>query len=181
MQKKTIAMMVVAGCAAMMLTGCGVKQEIHDAKVAELNTAWQEIEGLKGKNADLDSLLNAEKAKLSSTRTDLDAATGRIKKLTAKEAETASALADEKAKVADLSSDLSSAKAKATSAQEAADEAGTELATLQAAYKTLQARWNQFNKNMQTLGQPQSATPGAAVQEGDERSALDLLNEMGEQ
>ena len=49
MPMRRIVMMVMAGCMIGMLTGCGVPKEEHEAKVAELNAAWEEIETLKGK------------------------------------------------------------------------------------------------------------------------------------
>ena len=181
MQMKTIAMMAAVGCAVTILTGCGVPQEEHDAKIGELNTAWQEIESLKGKNTDLESLLNAEKAKLQTTRIELDDAAERIAASKTKQAETASALATEKAKIPELESKLSSEKAATIRAQEAATEAEDALAKLQEDYQKLQGRFDQFEKNMKVLNATQSAgsAPKASSSANPEdATALDLLNQM---
>ena len=61
MPMRRIVMMVMAGCMVGMLTGCGVPQEEHEAKVAELNAAWEEIETLKGKIAELEDSLKTER------------------------------------------------------------------------------------------------------------------------
>ena len=185
MQMKTIAMMAAVGCAVTLLTGCGVPQEEHDAKIAELNTAWQEIESQKGKNTDLESLLNAEKAKLRTTRIELDDAAERIAASQTKQAETATALATEKAKISKLESGLSSAKAATMRAQEAATETEDALAKLQEDYQKLQGRFDQFEKNMRALDGAQSvgAAPKAAPKasgpaKSDSEAAMDLLNQM---
>lgn len=185
MQMKTIAMMAAVGCAVTLLTGCGVPQEEHDAKIAELNTAWQEIESLKGKNTDLDSLLNAEKAKLRTARIELDDAAERITASKTKQAETASALASEKSKVSGLESDVSSAKAATMRAQEAASEVEAELAKLQKEHQKLQGRFDQFEKNMRALDSaqagrsaPKAAPKASGPAKSDAETAMDLLNQM---
>jgi chromosome segregation ATPase len=182
MKMKAIAMMAAVGCAVTMLTGCGVPKEDHEAKIAELNTAWQEIESLKGKNTDLESLLKAEQTKLRTARIELDDAAERISASQTKQAETASALATEKSKALGLESEVSSAKAETMSAQEAASEAEAALAKLQEDYKTLEGRFDQFSKNMQALDGTQSA-PGSAhgSARSDAEAAMDLLNQMSTQ
>jgi chromosome segregation ATPase len=175
-------MMVVVGCAATMLTGCGVPQEEHDAKIAELNTAWQEIESLKGNNTDLEALLEANKAKLRTTRIELDDAAERISVSQTKQNELASEISAEKAKTVELESELSSAKSSAMQAQEAATTAEEALAQLKIAYKQLEARFEQFSKNMRSLDGKQSApgkTDGPA--KSDAETAMDLLDQMSTQ
>jgi chromosome segregation ATPase len=180
-QMKKIAMLLAVGCAVSMLTGCGVPQEDHDAVLAELNAKMAEIEDLKGKNTDLDSLLNAEKAKVRTARIELDDATTRIKGLQQKEAQTASALADEKAKVAGLEGDLSSAKSATLTAQDETQAVEEELAQLKEEHKKLKGRFDQFEKNMNALNQaqePASAPKAAASPKSDAEAAMDLLNQM---
>lgn len=182
MRTKTIAMTMVTGCALVMLVGCGVPKEEFEAKVGELNTAWTEIESLKGKNADLESLLNAEKAKVNAGRIELEDATARITASQKKEAETASALADEKAKVVGLEKEVATAQAATVSAQEGTAAVEVELAKLQEEYKKLQVRFEQFDSNMKALNNAQQGTSApktaAAAKPAAEKSALDLLNEM---
>lgn len=177
MQKNAIAMMAVVGCAVTMLTGCGVPQEEYDAKLGELNTAWQEIETLKGQNADTQSLLDAEKAKVRTTRIELDDASDRIKAAQAKEAETAGALADAKAQVSRLESNLSAEKARTVNAQEVADEIAIELAEAQEEIKNLLKRWKQLEDNLTVLDETVGPDTGASA--AGDKSAMDLLDEMG--
>ena len=186
MQIKTITMMVAVGCVATILTGCGVPQEEYDSQVAALDTAMKDIEGLKGKNADLESLLNSEKSKVRNIRIELDSASKRIAALKKSEAKAASALADEKAKVASLGSKVSSAQSALTSAQAKAKEAQDALSALQAEYKKLQTRFSSLQKNMNSLGAtsravaPKKAAPAPASTQAPaaERTALDVLNDM---
>lgn len=179
MQKRVMATMVVVGCAVSMLTGCGVKQEIHDATIAELNTAFQEIEAQKGTIVDKEEALDKEKSALRKAGVELDSANERIKTAQAKEAETAAALASEKTTVSNLKSQLSSEKSRVSSAQQNVSELESELADLQEAYKSLQGRWKQMEDNLNDLdkvaGPAKASAPVAA--DGD-ASAVDLLSEM---
>jgi chromosome segregation ATPase len=192
---KAMAMMVAAGCAVGMLTGCGIPEEEHNAKIAELNTAWQEIESLKGKNTDLDSLFNSEKAKLRTARIELEDTITRLKGSQKKEAVTASALASEKSTVAGLEKEVSSAKSATMRAKEETVEVEATLVALEEEHDALQVRFDQFNRNMQALsGAPtETAAPVVVVEEltleemvaeqapTKPKTALDLLNEMGAQ
>lgn len=180
MRMKTIAMMIAAGCAASILTGCGVPQEEHDAKIAELNTAWAEIEALKGSVADKESLLKAEQKKVKSARIELDESSKRISGLKEKEAQTASALADEKSKVEELEGNVASAQSAQAAAQDRVGEAEVELANLQEEYQKLQSRFDQFEKNMRSLS-GSSAPRKSDPNKSDSETALDLLNEMSVQ
>jgi len=184
MQIKTIAMMVAVGCAATILTGCGVPQEEYDAKVAALDTAMKDIEGLKGKKADLESLLNSEKSKVRNTRIELDNATKRIATLKKAEAAAASALADEKSKVVSLEGKVSSAQAALASAQTLTADAESALVALQAEYEKLLKRFESMQKNMNALSAPPKKAAPARVSAPApaptaEKSALDVLNDMG--
>jgi chromosome segregation ATPase len=173
MQMKTIAMMAAVGCAATLLTGCGVKQEVHDAKITELNTAWAEIESLKGKNADIESLNEAEKAKQRTLRIELDDAEERIATSQTKQNELADELTAEKTKSVELEGAVSSAKAGAMQAQEVAATTQEALTKLEEAYIKLEARFEQFSKNMRTLD---GSSP--APSKSDAATAMELLNQM---
>ncbi len=195
---RRIAMMVMAGCMVGMLTGCGVPKEEHEAKVAELNAAWEEIETLKGKIADTESLLKAEQGKVRNKGIQLDDTTKRLTELTEKEAATTKALADEKGKAAALESDLAAAKSATGMAQDATSEVEAALAKLQAEYAQLQNRFDQLKKNMLSFGNggsiPAEAPKAAAAPKADaapqaddgapkndSKTAMDLLDEMGMQ
>ena len=182
MQMKTIAMMAAVSCAATLLTGCGVKQEVHDAKITELNTAWAEIESLKGINADIESLNEANKAKQRTLRIELDDAEERIATSQTKQNELASELTAEQTKSLELEGELSSAKAGAMQAQEVATTTQEALTLLQEAYIKLEARFEQFSKNMRALD---GSSPAPAKADGpaksDAETAMDLLNQMSTQ
>lgn len=189
MLMRRVVMLVVTACVLGMLTGCGVPQEEYDAKIAELNDAWGEIDTLKGKVADLESLLKAETGKVRSTRIELDDASKRIKELMEQEAASATALAEEKGKVAELESDLASAKSATGMAEDRTDEIQAALDTLQAQYDALKARFDQYVKNMRALGGEPPAeveAPAAAPVEkesagSESESALDILDDMSMQ
>ena len=182
MQKRSIAMMAAVGCAVTMLTGCGISKEEHQAVVDDLNAKMAEIETLKGNAAELDSKLDAEKSKVRKKGIELENAAEDLAKSKTATAEASSALASETAKVNTLERALSSEKSRVVSAQQNTEEVAADLADLQTAHKVLQARWDQFKKNLDTLddtaGSGKARTPVAA---DDGRSALDLLNEMGAQ
>ncbi len=182
MQKRTIATMVVVGCAAAMLTGCGVKQEIHDAVVADLNTAMQDIEALNVTITEKDAALDKEKSALRKAGVELTSANERIQTAKTKEAETAAALSAEQTKVSSLEGQLSSEKSRVASAQQDASALEGELATLQDAYKLLEARWKQFEDNLNTLdktvGSAKAPTAPAVAPAAADKSTVDLLSEM---
>ncbi len=185
MQMKTIAMALAVGCAMTILTGCGVPQEEHDAKVAELNTAWTEIENLKGTITDKETMLDAEKARIRTARIELDDASQRIKALQVSEAEIKVELADTKSKVVGLESSVSAAKSSTLTAQDRTVEVEGELVALQEDYKKLQTRFDQFEKNMRALDSasaaPKAAPKAKASAKSDAESAMDLLEQMGNQ
>jgi len=181
---KRIVMMVVAGCAIGLLTGCGVPQEEHDAKIAELNAAWEEIETLKGKSADLESLLNKERGQVRNARIELDDASKRISELTEKEAAAANALADEKGKVSKLEGDLAAAQSAVEAAKDQISELEAALAALQEETQRLQKRFTQFERNMNPSGSASTLSTAPKAGGSDKSSserALDLLNKMGAQ
>jgi len=183
---KRIVMMVVAGCAIGLLTGCGVPQEEYDAKIGELNAAAAEAEILNDKITDLESLLKAEQGKFNSKRIELDDAEKRITELTEKDAAAAKTLADEKGKVSELESDLAATKSAKGMAEDRSSEAETALAVLQGKYDKLLADYEQFKKNVRSLGGteliPEASTPEAAPEaddgESSSKTALDILDDM---
>jgi septal ring factor EnvC (AmiA/AmiB activator) len=72
MQKKSIAMMLVAGCAVGMLTGCGIPEEEHNAIIAEMEAKFKaEEEKLNIKIAEQDSVITSEKTKVAQLESEL--------------------------------------------------------------------------------------------------------------
>lgn len=190
MQMKTIAMMLAAGCALTMLTGCGIPEDEHNAILADMASKHEgEVDKLNGKIADLESLLKNEKQKVRTARIELDDATERIKGLQQKSAETSKALSAEKAKVATLESDLKRSKSATAAAEERATDFESKYSTLDVEFQELKRRFEQFRKNMSSLGsgasRPATTSPSAAptgsAPMSDSEKALDLLNQMGSQ
>lgn len=185
MQKKTVAMMAVMGCAAAMLSGCGIKQEVYDAKVTELDAAWLEIKGLKGQIEDGKALLDNKKKELRTAVQAAEIEADKLKDAKTKEAATASALAAEKTTVSGLERKLSSAKSSADRARKDADKAEGDLETLQGAYAVLNARWKQFEDNLSALDKAVGSKGGSPVAVQEEagvapkaKSAMELMNEL---
>ncbi|MEE9368440.1 MAG: hypothetical protein V3V05_06205 [Pontiella sp.] len=182
MQIKRVVMMVAAGCALGMLTGCGIPKEEHNAMIAQLTAERAESEDqLNGKIADLESTVKSEKAKVRTSRIELDDASDRIKGLQIKSAETASTLAAEKSRASKLESDLTSSKSSALAAQDQALEAENKYSTLDVEYQELKRRFEMFQSNMSSLnsasGSP--APSGSSAPMSDSDAAKKLLEEMG--
>lgn len=189
MPMRRIVMMVMAGCMIGMLTGCGVPQEEHDAKVAELNAAWEEIETLKGQKAELEDSLKKEAGKLRTKGNECEDLSKRLTEMTEKESATARSLADEQGKVKALESDLTDAKSATEMAKGRTGEVEAALAQLQAEYDNLQNRFDQLKKNMLSFGGEASipvekpvAAPAPkaddAAPKADSKSAKSLLDDM---
>lgn len=124
MHIKSIAMLVAAGCALGMLTGCGVPQKEHDAIVAQLNAAAQANEdALNVTLADTQSLLEAEQAKTRKLQIELNDSAERIGELQSSADELTDSLAAEQSKVSQLESDLAAVTATVASSRQQARDA----------------------------------------------------------
>ncbi len=185
MQIKRIAMMVMAGCAMGILSGCGIPEEEHNALVAQMAAERAESEDvLNGKVADLESVVKSEKAKIRTARIELDDASERIKGLQQKSAETSKALATEKSKASKLEDQLASSKSSALAAQDQAVEAENKYSTLDVEHQELKRRFEMFQANMNSLGSASapasssSAAPKTAAPKTDSDMAKSLLDEM---
>jgi predicted RNase H-like nuclease (RuvC/YqgF family) len=184
---KRILMMLVAGSVVGMLTGCGVPKEEHEAVVADLNAAFEEIETQKGSIASLESSLQAEQKKVRSSRLELDDAAKSVAELKEQEAVTAQALVDEQANVSRVESELSSTQSSLSAAEINISELEGALAKLHSEYDELMNRFNQLKKNMLAMGGDVPVAASAAPAEvapksapaAETKSAMDLLDEMG--
>lgn len=188
MQIKNIAMMVAAGCALGMLTGCGIPEEEHNAMISQMSAERSESEDkLNGKIADLESVVKSEKAKIRTARIELDDASERIKSLQQKSATTSSALATEKGKTARLETDLTAAKSTALTAQDQAEVSDEKFNTLNVEYQELKRRFEMFQKNMNSINSTSSSTstpaatsaPESSAPKSDSDTAKSLLDSMG--
>lgn len=164
MHKKSIAMMLAAGCAIGMLTGCGVPEEEHLAALAAQESAFKaEEDTLNQKIAEQESIIKNEKAKVRTARIELDDASERIKGLQQKSAETSKALASEKTRAADLESELKSQKSATAAAQDRAMESEEQYNTLSVEHEELKRRFEMFQKNLSSIGSSSSPAPAASA------------------
>ncbi len=153
MQIKKIAMLVVAGCAIGMLTGCGIPEEEHNAAIKQLQDQMAKMEeDLNGTIADKESLLKSEKAKVRTARIELDDASERIKALQSKNTESSKELIAAQGKLAKAEEDLAASKSKALTAQDKAIEAETKYNALSVEHDELKRRFEDFKKNMASMG-----------------------------
>lgn len=188
---KKLVMLLVAGSAIGMLTGCGIPEEEHNMIIDGIKAQHQEeVEKLNGTIADKDVIIKNEKAKVRQTRIELDDATERIKGLQQKNAETSKSLATEKSKAAKLESELKTSKSQTAAAQDSATEAENKYSTLDVEYQELKRRFEMFQKNMSALSTPPAAEPAASAPAGgasapaeapktDAQKASSLLDQMG--
>lgn len=190
MPMKNVVLLLMAGMAVSVLTGCGVKKEVHEALVAQYGTATNTITVLEGQKASLEDDLIVEQKKARDLNRQLDDATKTAAELKAKEAQTASALTSEKLKVEGLQGDLAKSKSATEAAQNRGDELQAALIKLQGEYEHLMNRFYQLKKNMMAMGvapeavpaedfQPEEAAPAMDMSE-ESSSAADLLGEMGD-
>ena len=92
----------------LVVTGCGVPQEEHDAAVAQLQTERANVEAtLNGKISDLESVVKSEKAKGKSMRLQLDSTERKLRESQKKAISDAKDMAKVKAQVTSLERDES--------------------------------------------------------------------------
>ena len=98
----------------LVVTGCGVPQEEHDAAVAQLQTERANVEAtLNGKISDLESVVKSEKAKGKSMRLQLDSTERKLRESQKKAISDAKDMAKVKAQVTSLERDVSRAESTA--------------------------------------------------------------------
>ena len=186
MPKSKMVMMLVAVCAVGMLTGCGVPKEEHEAKLAELNAAWEEIETLKGEKAGLEESLQAEQKQLRKLRQEAEDAVKVAEALKTKEAADAETIATAENKISRLESALAAVQSAKTVADGTISELEAAVADLKAENAQLINRFNQLKKNMLAVDGGM-AVPGESAPAADDsgkksgKSAMDLLDEMSRQ
>ena len=184
---KKMAMLLAAGCAIGMLTGCGVPEEEHNAIIDGINAQHQEeVDKLNVTIADRDDVIKSKEAKARQDLITLDDNAERIKGLQQKSAETSKELATEKSKVATLDSQLKTAKSQTAAAQDDALEAENKYSTLDVEYQELKRRFEMFQKNMAALSAPAEPASAPAVSAPaqdmpttDAQKASSLLDQMG--
>lgn len=198
MHIKSIATMLIAGCAIGMLTGCGVPQKEHDAIIAQLNADHDAVvSDLKTKLSDTESLLTAEKGRTDSLNNDLRASNVLNEELKANVTELKTSLANANSQNSNLESQLTTAKASIQSAQDMAADAQNDAANARMEAQETQRRFDELIANLIALNKIKPEDVGfdnlrsgpapsmdmgvdtSADEGADSGSAADLLNEMG--
>jgi len=194
MQIKSIAMMMIAGCAIGMLTGCGVPQEEYDAMVAQLTTEKETaVNELQTKLDDSESLLNAEKARTTSLNGDLRDSTVLNDELKQANAELKDNIADLNSSIEDLQSQVATARAQIRTAQDRAASADTARNQAEMEAQRTQRRYDELVANLLELNKkkPENLAflnlsdmvqvPEEQMNFGEsDTSAASLLDEMGD-
>ena len=150
MSKSMYGFIVVAG--ALLLTGCGVPQEEHDAIVAELehNKSVLETE-LNEKITDQASVIKAEKAKVASLRGELDEAGRKVKGLQKEIAAQSIQISDGEDEIAQLSGKLDRSEGANRRARARIGNLEEELTAAQAAEADAEERLDMLIANMREL------------------------------
>ena len=198
MQIKSIATMLIAGCAIGLLTGCGVPQEEHDAIVAQLNADHQQVvDDLQTKLTDAESLLAAEKTRASNLTSDLRESSALNDELKNTIQDLNTSVAGAQSQISSLESQLASANQSIQSAQQMAADAQNDAANARMEAEKTTRRFEELIANLIALNKikPEDvgfdnlsvdAAPamdvGSAADMGgssESSSAASLLDEMG--
>ena len=148
--KKYLNWLVLAS--VLVVTGCGVPQEEHDAAVAQLQAERANVEAtLNGKISDLESVVKSEKAKGKSMRLQLDSTDRKLRESQKKAIEAAKNLASVKAQVTSLERDVSRAESTADRVKGQLAALQEQATTVESERDELQRRLDMLMKNMRGL------------------------------
>ena len=136
----------------LVVTGCGVPQEEHDAAVAQLQAERANIEAtLNGKISDLESVVKSEKAKGKSMRLQLDSTERKLRESQKKAIAAAKDVATVKAKVTSLEREVSRAESTADRVKDQLAALQERATTVEGERDELQRRLDMLMKNMSGL------------------------------
>ena len=143
---------VIGVTAALLVTGCGVPQEEHDAAVAQLQAERTEVEEtLNGKISDLESVVKSEKAKNKSIRLELESTERKLKTSQQKVLSATKEASTAKAKITSLNKELSRAESATSRVKDQLASAQEQASTFEAERDEVQKRLDMFMKNMRSL------------------------------
>jgi myosin heavy subunit len=150
--------------AILVVTGCGVPQEEHDAAVAQLQAERAEVEStLSGKISDLESVVKSEKAKGKSIRLQLESSERKLRESQKKAISAAKDAAKVKAQVTSLERDVSRAESASDRVQDQLSAVQEQLTSSESERDELQRRLDMLMNNMSGLSNTGSfPTPGAS-------------------
>ena len=136
----------------LVVTGCGVPQEEHDAAVAQLQTERANVEAtLNGKISDLESVVKSEKAKGKSMRLQLDSTERKLRESQKKAISDAKDMAKVKAQVTSLERDVSRAESTADRMKDQISALQEQASIVEGERDELQRRLDMLMKNMRGI------------------------------
>lgn len=143
---------VIGVATALLVTGCGVPQEEHDAAVAQLQAERADVEEtLNGKISDLESVVKSEKAKSKSIRLELESTERKLKTAQQKVLSATKEASTAKAKITSLNKELSRAESATSRVKDQLSSAQEQASTFEAERDEVQKRLDMFMKNMSSL------------------------------
>ena len=139
----------------LIVTGCGVPQEEHDAAVAKLQSERADIESsLNDKISDLESIVKAEKAKGKSLRLQLDSTERKLKDGQKKALVAAKEAAKIKSQVTSLERDVNRAESEKSRVEEELADMEEQLSAIEIERDEAINDLEQLRKNMSALSEP---------------------------
>ena len=139
----------------LIVTGCGVPQEEHDAAVAKLPSERADIESsLNDKISDLESIVKAEKAKGKSLRLQLDSTERKLKDGQKKALVAAKEAAKIKSQVTSLERDVNRAESEKSRVEEELADMEEQLSAIEIERDEAINDLEQLRNNMSALSEP---------------------------
>ena len=139
----------------LIVTGCGVPQEEHDAVVAKLQSERADIESsLNDKISDLESIVKAEKAKGKSLRLQLDSTERKLKDGQKKALVAAKEAAKIKSQVTSLERDVNRAESEKSRVEEELADMEEQLSAIEIERDEAINDLEQLRNNMSALSEP---------------------------
>ena len=151
MQKKTMAMIMMVGCSAMLLTGCGVSEEEHNKVLKQVADRDKEIATMKDAVEQSKEAVATEQAKARKLEADVSVLNDELNKIKGAVAAETEKYSAEQQKVSALESELSTSKSDVARVQATLTESEVALKELSGKYQNMLKRWEQFEKNLQNL------------------------------
>ena len=163
--KKVQYSFLIIGC-VILLSGCGVPQEEHDAAITQLQTSHAEEQtALNAKITDLETIVKSEKAKAKSHRLEMDSVDRKLKELQKKNAEVIKEVSSAKSQISSLKRNIRRAEQARDQAREDLADMEINAAQIQADKDELQVRWQQLIDNLNGVNPDQklSKEEGTAI------------------
>ena len=133
----------------MLLNGCGVPQEEHDAIVIQLQSELTDFKSdTEQRISELESIVKSEKAKVKSHRLEMDNADRKLRELQQKNADSVRDISKAKSEIISLKREIERADSAKERAQLAASKTEEELAEVEAERDDLKFRFDQLINNL---------------------------------